>query len=91
MTVSYTLIVVADVDTKLGERNPTMAIDEEETEDWFGKKVQDTVENGLRVGMEIIAALAQAPSDRIENPEHKSEQCSGIVYARDIGSEGGSM
>lgn len=67
------LIVVADVEPKVSRIDVAVAEDEKGTEDWLGEKVEDTIEDGLGVRGNDVAALTDTPGDGIEDPENKGE------------------
>ena len=48
--INWGFIVIADVKTESSWVNVAMAKEEQSTEDWFGKNVEDTVEDSLGVG-----------------------------------------
>lgn len=66
---SWVLIVVANAETKTRRLDVAVAEDEEGTENWLGEQVEDTVEDGLRVGGNNVTTLANTPGDRVESPE----------------------
>jgi hypothetical protein len=63
------LVVVVDVETKTGRVNTAVTPDEKSTEDGLGDQVEDTVEDGLRVGRDDVATLADTPGERVQDPE----------------------
>lgn len=59
--------------SKLSGVNLVVAEDEQEAEDRLRKNVQDTVKDGLGVGVDDIAALGQAPGDWVEEPQEEGQ------------------
>ena len=53
-------VVVLDGETEASRINVTVTPDEESTEDWFGQKVKDSVEYGLRVGSDYVATCSRS-------------------------------
>ena len=60
--------VVVDVDAKLLRSDVTVAPDEESTEAGLGDEVKDGVEDGLGVGRDDVATLAETPGNGVEDP-----------------------
>jgi hypothetical protein len=70
-----------------------VAVAEEEngTKDWLGKEVEDTVEDGFRVWRNDIAALAEAPSDRVDEPEEDGPETAGEIGCVDCSANMSSI
>lgn len=60
--------------------------DEHNAEDRLGAEVQRAVEGGLRVRGNDIAAFAETPADRIEEPEEQGPDPAEQIDAMDIGA-----
>jgi hypothetical protein len=45
-----------------------VAPDEESAEDGLGEEIEDTVEDGFRVGRNNVATFAKTPGDWVEAP-----------------------
>lgn len=60
-------------ESKLSRINLVVAEDEQEAKDGLGEDIQDTVEDGLGVGVDDIAALGQAPGDRVQEPQEEGQ------------------
>ena len=82
------LIIVVDVEAKTGRVNAAVAPDEESAEDGLGEEVEDTVEDGLGVGGDDIATLAETPGDWVEEPEEGGERAADEEGAADILAHG---
>ena len=78
------LIVVVDVEAELRRVDVAVTPDEEGTEDRLGQQVQNTVEDGLGVGRDDIATLADTPGDRVQGPEEGSQATADEEGATDI-------
>jgi hypothetical protein len=63
-----TLIDISDAESKTGRINIAMAPKKQGAKHRLGKEVQDAVEDGLRVGRDDIASLADTPGNGVENP-----------------------
>lgn len=50
-----------------------MSEEQKESESRFGEDVEDTVEDGLRVGVNDVATLGQTPGNGVEEPEEDGE------------------
>jgi hypothetical protein len=47
--------------------------EKESTEDWLREKIQNTIEDSLRIWRNNVAALAHTPGDWVEDPKEGSE------------------
>lgn len=70
---SRVLIVITDAQTEASRVNVAVAEDKQSTENRLGEKVQDTVEDSLRIRSNDVAALSHTPGDRVDNPEDGGE------------------
>lgn len=82
------VVIVADVDAEAVGVDVAVTPEEEGTEDGLGQDVENAVEDGLGVGGDDVAALAQAPGDRVEEPEEDGPHGASDVGAMHVGSEG---
>lgn len=71
--------------------NLVMAKDEQEAKDGLCKDVQNTIEDGLGIGVDNVAALAQAPGDRVQEPQEQGQHTAVHEGALDRTSQGGGM
>ena len=62
----WVIIVITDVKTQPGRVDVAVAPQEEGTKDWLSHDIKDTIENSFRIGCNNIAALTEAPGDRVE-------------------------
>lgn len=67
------MIVVLDSKTKTSRVNIPVSPDEESTEHWLCQKVEDAVEDGLRVWRDDVATLGNTPGDGVQYPQECSE------------------
>jgi hypothetical protein len=67
------LVVVVDVQAESGRVDVAVTPDEETTEDRLGQNVEDAVEDGLGVGRDVVATLAQAPGNGVESPQDSGQ------------------
>jgi hypothetical protein len=63
------IVIILQVETKGSRVDVAVAENEEGTEDWLCKDVENTVEDSLGVWRNNIASFAQAPGDGIDEPE----------------------
>jgi hypothetical protein len=84
-------IVVSDRHADRRGVDVTVAPDEEGAEDGLGDEVEDTVEDGFRVGRDDVATLAETPGDGVQDPE---EGCQGATVGEalaDFGAVAGGV
>merc|ERR1712137_287546 len=66
-------LVVHDVHANVGRIDVAVAPDEESTEAGLGDEVKDGVEDGLGVGRDDIATLAETPGNGVQDPQESSQ------------------
>lgn len=69
LVVGNLIIVVADMKTEDGWVNVAVTEEEESTEDWLGKSIKNTVEDGLAVWGDDVASLGHTPCNWVDEPE----------------------
>lgn len=62
---------VANVHAEGSRVDVAVAPDEESTEDGLSAEVENTVENGFRVGGDNVATFAETPRNWVETPEEE--------------------
>ena len=77
--------VVAGVEAQSLGSNVPVSEDEEGAEDWLGAEVEDSVEDGFRVGGDDIATLTETPGDWVKAPE---EKCPGAAEEESLAHVG---
>ena len=82
---------VADVEAETGDVDVAVAPDEEGAEDGLGHDVEDAVEDSLGVGGDDVAALGQAPGDRVQEPQENGPHAADEVDLGDVGAEGAGV
>lgn len=88
---AWNIVVVANVQAEPGGVDVAVAPEEERTEDGLGHDVEDTVEDGLGVGGDDVAALAETPGDRVHEPEEHGPAATDQEGARDVFAESGGV
>lgn len=63
------ILVVHDSHADVGRIDVAMAPEKESTEARLSDEVKDAVEDGLRVGRDDIATLAETPGNGVQNPQ----------------------
>ena len=61
--------LVAKLQVQLLGGDVAVAEEQQETKDGLGDDVENTVEDGFRVGMDDITTFAKTPSDGVEEPD----------------------
>ena len=85
------LIVVANVQAEPGGIDVAVAPEEEGAEDGLGEDVEDAVEDGLGVRGDDVAALAETPGDRVQEPQEDGPAAADQEGARDVVAERGGV
>ena len=67
-------LVVHDVHANVGRVDVAVAPDEESTEAGLGDEVKDGVEDGLGVGRDDVATLAETPGNGVQDPQESSQR-----------------
>lgn len=65
------LIRLTNIAAKVSRGGLAMAPEQEASEADLGQDIQDTVEDGLGVGVDDVAALAEAPGDGVQEPQQQ--------------------
>ena len=65
-----------------------MAPEEEGTKDGLRHQVQDTVEDGLRVGGDDVAAFTETPCNWVQEPEGQSPDAADEEGTMDVRADG---
>lgn len=68
------ILVVADGHTDRRRVDVTVTPNQESTEAGLSEEVKDAVENGLRVGRNDVATLAESPGDGVQDPEEGGQR-----------------
>jgi hypothetical protein len=68
-TNSNIIIVVADVKTKNNWVDVAVTPEEQETEDWLGKDIENAVESSLRIGVDDVTTLRKTPGNWVQEPQ----------------------
>lgn len=68
------LVIVVNVQTKSRRVDVAVTPDEKSTKDGLSKNIKDTVKDGFRIGRDVVATLAEAPSDGIKRPQKSSQR-----------------
>jgi len=87
----WRVVIVADVEADLGRVDVAVAPDDEGSENGLGEEVEDTVEDGLRVGSDDVTSLGYTPGNWIDEPESDEPGAADEEGAGDIGAEGSGM
>lgn len=69
----------------------TVTPDEQETKDWLGKNVKDTVESGFRIGVNDISALSKTPGNGVKEPQEDGPDAANQEGAVYVGTENKSV
>ena len=85
------LVVVVDVDTETSWVDVLVAKDEKSTENWLGEQIKDTVEDGLAVGRDDIATLAETPGDWVQEPKDRGEGTAKEENLANVRTKGGGV
>lgn len=67
-----------------------MEVKENSSKDGLGQDIENTVEDGLRVGVDNVGSFADAPSDRVQEPEEEgpdttNQECSVYIFTESHG------
>lgn len=73
---------------QVGGVDLVVAKEEQEAKARLGEDVEDAVEDGLRVRVDDVAALGQAPGDGIQKPQEDGEHAAVEKGALDRAAEG---
>lgn len=87
----FTQSVVPEVKTQIASINVSVTPKEEESEDRLGNQIKDAVKDSLRIRMNHISALGNAPGDGIKEPDEDGENTTHVVGAADGTSKGTGM
>ena len=88
---SWILVVIPDVETEPCWVNAAMTPEQKGPENWLGEEIQDAVEDGLGIRRDDVAALADAPCDRIQEPQEDGQAAADEIDPVDVGSECGCV
>lgn len=64
---------LTEVEANLGGVDLVVSEEQEEAESRLGEDIEDTVEDGLRVGVDDVATLRQTPGNGVEEPEEDGQ------------------
>jgi hypothetical protein len=67
------LVVVVDVQAESGGVDVAVTPDEQTAKNRLGQDIENAVKNGLRVGRNVVATLAQAPGNGVESPQESGQ------------------
>lgn len=70
---SWIFVVIPDVETESCGVNVAMAPEQQGPKDGLGEEIQDAVEDGLGIGRDDVATLADPPRDGIQEPQEGGE------------------
>lgn len=79
-------IVVSDRKAQAGRVDATVTPDEQSAEDGLGHEIEDTVKDCFRVWRNHVAALADAPGNRVADPQEAGERAAHEKCAADVGA-----
>lgn len=65
---SWIFVIVPDMETESRGVNIAMTPEQKSAKDGLGEEVQNTVEDSLGIWCDDVAALADAPCDRVQQP-----------------------
>ena len=85
------LVVVTDVNAKLSWVNAAVSPDEKSTKHWFSQQIEDTIEDGFRIGSDDVATFAEAPCNWVQEPNEDGEAAADEVGPADVRTEGFSV
>lgn len=60
--------IVTDSQTETGWVDVAMAEQEDESKDWLGEEVQNSIEVGLAIRADNVASLSKTPCNRVQSP-----------------------
>jgi len=78
---------VADVESETRRLDVAMTPEKESTKNWFGKDIENTVEDGLGIRGDDVATLAQTPGDWVQEPKTDGPDTADSVGLVDISSK----
>jgi hypothetical protein len=81
------IVIVANVKAKNGWVNVAVTPEEQETEDWLGEDVKNTVESGFGIRVDDIATLGKTPGNWVEEPQENGPDTTEQESAMHIGAE----
>jgi hypothetical protein len=82
-------IVILDGKAKTSGVDVPVSPDEESTEARLGQEIENTVEDGLRVGRDDVATLANSPRNRVQDPQESGERSAveeGLLNITSVGA-----
>ena len=85
------LVIIPDMETEPCRIDIAVTPEQQGAEDRLGEEIQDAVKDGLGVRRDDVAALADAPCDRVQEPQEDGEAAADEVDTVDVGSEGGCV
>ena len=78
---SWIIIVIANMQTESGRIDVAVAPEQQSAKDGLGHDIKNAVKDGFRVWSDDVSALAQTPSDRIEEPQEDGPDTADGVRA----------
>lgn len=75
------IIVIANMQTEPGRVDVAVAPEQHSAEDGLCHDIKNAIKDGFRVWSDDVAALAQTPSDRIEEPQEDGPDTADGVRA----------
>ena len=88
---TWNVIVVANVHTEGRWVNVAVTPKEQSTKDRLGHQVKDTVKDGLAIGSNDVAALAETPGNGVQEPEEDGPNTANHIGPRNVRSQSGSV
>ena len=81
------LVVIPDMQAQTSGVDVAVTEQQDGSKDRLGQDIQDSVKDGLAVGGDDIATLAETPGDRVEEPEEDGPHAGEKVGLANIGAE----
>lgn len=91
MMSRFTKRGVPEMKTQIASINISVTPKEEESEDRLGNQIENAIKDSLRIRMNHISALGNAPGDWIKEPDENGENTARVVGATDGTSKSAGM
>lgn len=88
--VSGIAVVVPDSNAQACRINVVVAKQKDGAENDFGNEIQNTVEDGFGVWRKVVSAFAQAPGNRVDDPQDQCQDSACHEDPRYVRAKGGS-
>lgn len=83
----WIITIIPYMKAKSGGVNIAVTPKKESTKDGLCKNIQNTVEDGLRVRCDDVAALGKAPGDGVQEPEEDGPDAANQVSSGNFGTK----